>query len=395
MINVTATLSEKKNNYYAVLYYRDLSNKPVRKTIRTGIKSSKGNKRNALKKVEEIRTDYEDNLNNEDKKETKVNKNKSDTRFCDYMVRWLETIRPTIAKTTYMGYHRLITGRIFEYFNELGILLCDLKPSQIQEFYEELYSQGLKTNTVLKYHANIRKALQTAVKKDLIDVNPADKIDKPKAEEFIGSFYTKLELQKLFSVVDTTNMKLPILLASYYGLRRSEVLGLKWSAVDFENKIVHIRHTIGKIKENGVDKIIGEDKTKNKSSHRALPLIPEIEEILIEEQKRQQEFKLQFGGEYMNFEDYICVNEQGKLLIPDYISHKFNQILQDNELRHIRFHDLRHSCASLLLHNNVQMKDIQVWLGHSNYSTTANLYAHVDVGSKEKSANVIGGILNN
>ena len=96
----------------------------------------------------------------------------------------------------------------------------------------------------------------------------------------------------------------------------------------------------------------------------------------------------------MNKDGYVCVNTDGSILKPDYVSHKFNQILKNNNLRPIRFHDLRHSCASLLLSNKVSMKDIQIWLGHSSYNTTANIYTHVDIESKQNSALVIGNTLN-
>lgn len=88
------------------------------------------------------------------------------------------------------------------------------------------------------------------------------------------------------------------------------------------------------------------------------------------------------------------MNTDGSILKPDYVSHKFNQILKNNNLKSIRFHDLRHSCASLLLSNKVSMKNIQIWLGHSSYNTTANIYTHVDTESKQKSALVIGNSLN-
>ena len=228
---------------------------------------------------------------------------------------------------------------------------------------------------------------------DFITTNPADKVDKPKAEKFIGSFYTKTELQRLFTAVGNTSIKIPVLIASYYGLRRSEVLGLKWNAIDFEDKVITIRHTVTQTKVNGKLQIVAKDKTKNKSSYRSLPLIPEIEQILLDVKENQSKDKKIFKDEYKNKAGYVCVDKDGSLLKPDFVSHKFHQILEENNLRSVRFHDLRHSCASLLLHNKVQMKEIQIWLGHSSYNTTADLYAHVDTNSKDNSANVISNVL--
>ena len=236
--------------------------------------------------------------------------------------------------------------------------------------------------------------MQYAVKCELILTNPADKVDKPKKEQYIATYYNKTELNNLFVAILDTPIKLPVLIASYYGLRRSEVLGIKWDAIDFDNKTIIIRHTISQTKVDGKLQIVAEDKTKNQSSYRTLPLIPEIEELLLEEKANQEYNKKIFKKSYLNKDGYVCVNTDGSILKPDYVSHKFNQILKNNNLRPIRFHDLRHSCASLLLSNKVSMKDIQIWLGHSSYNTTANIYTHVDIESKQNSAIVIGNALN-
>lgn len=393
MINVTASLTIKKNNYYVVTYYKDVFNKVQRKTHRTGIKAIKGNKKLAERKKEEIRIEYEKEINSKASFSSFDENDRANIKFCDYMITWLETVKPTIQETTYAGYYRIIHGKVYNYFNKLGITLKELKPYHIQDFYNELFKLGLKANTVLRYHANIRKALQRAVKMDIIVSNPADKIDKPKPEKYISNFYTKSVLKTLFTALKDTNIKIPVLIASYYGLRRSEVLGLKWDSIDFEDKSIIIRHTVSQTKIDGKLQIVAKDKTKNKSSYRSLPLIPEIEEVLLELKEIQKQNKKIYKNSYLNKDGYICVNEDGSLLKPDYLSHKFHKILKDNKLRNVRFHDLRHSCASLLLHNKVHMKDIQVWLGHSSFGTTADLYSHIDSSSKDVSANVISNVL--
>lgn len=393
MIRVTASLIIKKNNYYVVTYYKDVFNKTQRKTHRTGIKAITGTKKLAERKKEEIRSEYEKEINSKASLSVLDEDDKSNIKFCDYMTNWLETIKPTIAETTYAGYYRIVHGKLYDYFKNLGITLKQLKPYHIQNLYSELYKLGLKGNTILRYHANIRKGLQRAVTMEILTYNPADNVEKPKAQNYIATFYTRSELQTLFTALKGNIIKLPVLLASYYGLRRSEVLGLKWSAIDFDDKTIIIRHTVSQTKVDDILQIVARDKTKNNSSYRTLPLIPEIEKILLDEKTIQEENKKFFKREYKNDDGYVCVNDDGSILKPDYVSHKFHQLLIDNKLRNIRFHDLRHSCASLLLHNNIQMKDIQIWLGHSSYNTTANLYSHVDSSSKELSANVIGNVL--
>lgn len=120
---------------------------------------------------------------------------------------------------------------------------------------------------------------------------------------------------------------------------------------------------------------------------RTLPLVPVFRERLLALQEEQKENRKLCGRCYnKKYADYICVDAMGNLLKPDYLSNSFQIILQNYHLRRIRFHDLRHSCASLLLANGVPMKMIQEWLGHSDFSTTANIYSHLDYASKVSSA---------
>ena len=307
MITVTATLQKKKNIYYAVLYYKDEFNNIQRKWISTKLKV-KNNKKLAERKVEEIRHEYEKALNEKPTLSSLDVNDKANIKFCDFMLNWLEIIKPRVVKTTYAGYERIVKGKVYNYFKKLDVSLKDLKPYHIQDFYTELYKLDLKGNTILRYHANIRKALQYAVKCELILTNPADKVDKPKKEQYIATYYNKSELNDLFVAIRDTPIKLPVLIASYYGLRRSEVLGIKWDAIDFDNKTIIIRHTISQTKVDGKLQIVAEDKTKNQSSYRTLPLIPEIEELLLEEKANQEYNKKIFKKSYLNKDGYVCVN---------------------------------------------------------------------------------------
>ena len=184
--------------------------------------------------------------------------------------------------------------------------------------------------------------------------------------------------------------RLVILIASFYGLRRSEVLGLKWSAFDFTNNTITIKHKVIEAIVDDKRTLLLKDKTKNKSSYRSLPLIQEIKDALLEHKKKIENNKKVCGNSYMKeHKDYIFVDSVGKIFRPEYITDHFSLLLKKQNLRYIRFHDLRHSCASLLLAKNVPMKAIQEWLGHSTYSTTANLYTHLESNTKNISANVL------
>jgi len=113
----------------------------------------------------------------------------------------------------------------------------------------------------------------------------------------------------------------------------------------------------------------------------------------LKKKEKQNKDKKIFKGSYLNKEGFVCVKDDGSLIKPDYLTHTFHNIVVKNELKSLRLYDLRHSCASLLLKNSVNMKEIQVWLGHSSYNTTANIYAHVDKNSAENPAKVIGNVL--
>ena len=305
------------------------------------------------------------------------------------MQNWLESYKHNIEENTYDSYCTVV-NKITNYFSGKNIKLKDLKPKHIQYFYNSLYKKGLSPNTVLHYHANIRKALDIAMKLEIIPNNPADRIERPKKSQFIGDFYSIDELEKLFSACRNDPIEIVVLIASFYGLRRSEVLGLKWSSIDFEKNIITIKHKVIQRNAKKNRSMVLKDKTKNKASYRSLPLLPTIATALKKHKNQINKNKLICGNTYhKEFEDYICVDFKGKLFRPEYITDHFQIILKNNGLRHIRFHDLRHSCASSLLSKVITIKAIQEWLGHSNFSTTANIYTHLDSNSKKLSAQAI------
>ena len=387
-MNITASLQEKRGIYQVVLSYKDNQNKRKQKWISTGISVKGNNKRLANQKLEEIKQNYEKFIT------PIANKNETSTKLFEiYMKEWLESYKHNLEENTYDSYLTVVT-KISEYFSGKKITLEKLKPIDIQNFYDNLYKKGLSTNTVLHYHANIRKALQTAVKLDIIASNPADKIERPKKAQFIGDFYSLDELHLLFEKSKDDPLELVIVITSFYGLRRSEVLGLKWSSIDFEKNIITIKHKVVQRNAKQNRTLLLKDKTKNKSSYRSLPLLPIIADALKNYRKRIKNNKKLCGNSYnTNYEDYICVDSMGKLFRPEYVTDHFRLLLKNNNLRHIRFHDLRHSCASLLLSKGVPMKAIQEWLGHSTYSTTANFYTHLEDNYKTESANVLATFL--
>ena len=379
MIDVTGSLQIKNKIYQAVLSYKQ-DNKWKTKWFSTKIPAVKGNKKLAQSKLEEIRKQFQEEINSDHNEEI---------LFIDYMKKWLKMIKSSVEETTYNGYKGIVNGRLSDYFNNKKITLQNIKPKHIQDFYQYLLDDGLSGNTVKHYHANIRKALQYAMKTDIIPSNPADKVDLPKIEEYSPNFYTSDEVKTLLNEVIGTKLEIPVMIDCFYGFRRSEVIGLKWSAIDFENKTITINHTI--TQSNG--KLIIRDKTKTKSSKRTLPLEPIVESFLLELKEKQEKNKELCGNSYnQEWLEYICVDVCGNLIRPDYVTETFLKLLKKKNLKQIRFHDLRHTCASILLKNGANMKEIQAWLGHSNYNTTANLYAHLDKSSVLSTGKVITNV---
>ena len=372
---IAGHLQEKKGLYYMVLSYKDKSGKRVSKWMPTGL-PVKGNKKRAEDMLMAARAEFVAG-------EAAIDR---DMPFSSYLVQWMEIARSTLKPNTAAGYASMIQNPIAPYFQQRGITLGGLQAVDIQMFYTSQLKR-VSANTVIHYHAIIHRALKYAVKTDLIDVNPADKVERPRKDRFTASFYDGNEVNRLFQVARGTPLELPVMLAAFYGLRRSEVVGLKWDAIDFENKTIAIRHTVTVCAEKGRRIEVAADTTKTASSRRTLPLVLAFQTKLAALKEQQEKNRILCGRSYCtDYLGYVLVDAMGNRLKLSYISTAFPALLKRNGLRPIRFHDLRHSCASLLLKNGVPMKQIQEWLGHSDFSTTANIYAHLDAGSKLTSA---------
>ena len=369
----------KKNGYwYLILMVRDETGQLKQKWISTHLRVE-GNKKKAEEMLLAARREYT-NL-------AEMQKRSNDILVSNYLTTWVNSCRGKVSDGTYEEYRNCINNRIAPYFEDRNILLLELKSTDILDYYNSLYAKGLTGNTVLHYHVLLRKALREANMRGLIPNDPTDLVPRPKKEQSAADCYSPEECRKLLDVLCGDPLKIPITLAILYGLRRSEVLGLQWKAIDFQRNTITISHSVTSATIDGKRQIIAKDKLKRKSSFRTLPLMPQVAAIL------QNAAIRRYGTQPPPNEDYICVNETGQLFTPDYLSEHFKTILAKNNLRRIRFHDLRHSCANLLISARVPLIEVQQWLGHSSLSTTADLYAHLEYAAKEQNARVISQML--
>lgn len=367
---MTGSVQTKSNrkNYFAVLNIYDENGKRKLKWVDTGVPIKGNNKRKANVRLQEILSKYD---------ESGINSTK-DTNFTDFMRQWLEMSRLSISPTTHDAYKMTLDVHIIPYFEKKKLKVSDITPVAIQQYVSYKLKSGLSPNTVRKHLANISKCLDGAVKQNIITYNPVKRIEMPKKERYTGAkHYNEKQIEQLFECSRGDPLEIAIRLTLFYGLRRSEVLGLRWDVVDLEKKILTIKHTVVRITKTTRK----QDRTKNDSSYSSFP-IPE--KLILELKKcreRQQALKTQQPNDYHD-SGYICIKENGEIFSPDYISQHFSLLLMKNNMPHIRFHDLRHSSASYLKHLGFDLKDIQTWLRHKDIQTTMNLYTHLDMESK-------------
>lgn len=374
---VSGSLTIKKGYYYVVLTWVDENEERHRKWIATGL-PQKGNKRKAMEELTRLKNTFEP--------PKAVQDLSSDMLFTDYLRQWLDIVKVRVKIATYSSYQDMTENIIIPYFEKKGLRLREVEARHIQQFYSEKL-KTVSANSVIHYHAIIYQALKYALKTDMVTQNVAMKVDRPRKNSFQPNFLTAEEMQQMFEIIKGTKMQLPVMVAAFYGLRRGEVLGLKWDAIDFNRGTLTIKRTVTQVKIDGKYQIIEQDSAKTKSSMRTLPLVGSFKEYF-EEAKKAQEFNKKVCGDSYNYDydGYVFVNEIGERMKPDYLTTAFPEYLKRHGMKKIRFHDLRHSCASLLLVNGVPLKQIQEWLGHSDFSTTANIYAHLDYTSKISSA---------
>lgn len=368
---MTASLQVKNEKYYVVINYTE-NNKRKQKWIATGL-DVKDNKRKAEKIMRDELSKFE--------KAQHVIKN--DVLFADYIRYWLSISKNKVDVVTYQGYELTAHANVIPYFDNNKIKLQEITKDNLQDYFDYKINQGRKDGkpfaaTSIKQFKNIiNQSLNLALKDGLIQSNPCQFVILPKIQQYESSYYNAQQMKTLLAAIKGDVLEPLIKITALYGLRRSEVLGIKWDSIDFDMKRLTIKHTVVTS-----TKRVEKDSTKNKSSRRSFALTDEALAIFKAAKEKENENRCLFGNDYIQ-NDYVFKWDNGKPFEPDYISRHFKKLLKKNNLPLIRFHELRHSCASLLLNNGCTLKDVQEYLGHADIKMTANIYGHLDTARKE------------
>ena len=269
-----------------------------------------------------------------------------DMLFSDAVRRWLEDVRHRVDEVTYQGYEVQARAHILPYFDDLQIRLCDVDGEALQTYinvkakFGRSDGHGGLSAVSLRQHKNVlNQTLKLAQRDGLIQTNPADLVVMPHAAQFTGTFYTESQMRDLLTAVKNERLYPIIYVTALYGLRRSEVLGLKWDSINFAMQTLTIRHTVAR-----VTKVVEKNKTKNASSFRSFPLTDDAVRLFKILLQQEQYYRNHFGKDYID-NDYVFTWEDGHPYSPDYVSHTFHKLLKKYDLPHIRFHDLRQHVA--------------------------------------------------
>lgn len=377
---MTGRLYERNGKYHAVLYYKDKNKKKARLWRCTGYEI-KGNKKKAEAKLAEF---IEENRH--------LEYNESDAKrilFTEAIRQWLERKQNKVELSTYEGYTVYVNRHIIPYFEKLNLYLDEVTPKHIRDYYEYKFRTGrldnkeggLNVQSIKKHSVILKQVFADALIAEQVIRNPAVNVPLPKQEQDMKAvFLTQNEANKLLQAFRGHELQAIVYVTLYYGLRRSEALGLRWNAIDFDNDTLTINHTVVKNLS-----IVYKDRTKSRTSTRTFPLLSDVKDLLLHLKKQQNENRKIFGDTYTE-SDYIFVWQDGKLYRPDYITRTFQNVLKKHGLKPMRYHDLRHCTASILYDKGWDLKDIQNWLGHADIETTGNIYTHISEQRKQVTA---------
>ena len=350
-------------------------------------KTVKGTKKQAEKVMREMMDDLENH--------TYVKDNK--ISVAEYLKIWFDLYLTDLSPTTLKGYEYQIENYIIN--QDIGkIRLQDLTTSDVQRWINSLYDESplsnkpLSAKTVKNIYHNLCAAIDKAVVLEYVKKNVCKAVSLPKVQKYTAEVYDEEEVQALLNAIKGTDMELPLMIDINLGLRRGELLGLKWKHIDFEKGLISIEDNMVEVKkEVSADRVLTKSP-KSASGQRVIPISSTLIEYLKKAHSEYLLKKFKMGKDFFDG-DYVVCQENGKPYKPNSFTDKFNNFLKKNNLKHIRLHDLRHTNATLMLTQGISPKVAQMRLGHSDYSTTMNIYSHVlksvETEAAEKIENVI------
>ncbi len=342
------------------------------------IETFRGDKQGAERRLRELLLQLDNGLPMETSKDT-VN---------GFLAKWMETyVKTNCSARTLEGYQWYVKRYVIP---KLGnVPLVKLAPQDVQGLYADMLERGLSARTVLHAHRILKEALSHAVKWGYIIRNVCDAVDPPRPRHKEMKALNAVEVQKLLEASNQSPYRHIFYLAIYSGLRLGELLGLRWSDLDIENRALSINRAIARIAGKGL--VVTEPKT---ARSRRLISLPESTVALLSSMKAQQRDLWESRDVQLDEEAYIFSSWTGGPMSPDTVSHAFRKIIRKSGLPEVRFHDLRHTHATLMLKQGVHPKIVSERLGHSSINITLDTYSHVLPGMQEAAVDAFEKALN-
>lgn len=308
-------------------------------------------------------------------------------KLSDYLHNWLEnSAKPSIRPKTYVSYEQLIRVHINPALG--GIYLEKLAPQHIQQFINDKLAEGLSTRTVQYLHAVLRRAIVQALKWGLVGRNVVTLVDAPRVERKVLRPFTPEEAQKFLEAVKGDRLEALYSVALSLGLRQGEALGLRWDDVDLENGTLSVRYALQRVK--GKLELV---EPKTQKSRRTIAL-PAMAVSALTKHKMVQESEREWAADRWQVTGHVFTSTIGTPLDDCNVTHQFHRILKTAGLPRLRFHDLRHTCATLLIAQGVHPRYVMDILGHSQIGLTMNTYGHAYLAIQREAATKMDEILN-
>lgn len=303
-----------------------------------------------------------------------------------FLERWLkEAVRPTIRASTYAAYEWRVRVHLIP---SLGrIPLQQLSPQHVQSFINHKLEAGLSAHTVADIHGILRHALSQAVKWNLVPRNVATLVDKPRFQQPQMKYLTPEQAKSLLLAVKGDRLEALYTVAVPLGLRRGEMLGLKWDDVDFDKGLLHVRRSLQRL--DGKLQFV---EPKTRSSRRSINLPQVCISALKAHRIRQLEERLLAGDRWQEH-GLVFPTGIGTPYEPDNLKRHLVRMLDRAGLPHVRIHDLRHTAASLMLAQGIQPKVISEILGHSRIGVTLDIYGHLYEPARQEAADKMDQLL--